>query len=240
MGNAEKKGLSGAALKYIAAACMLVDHIAWLWFPSVTAAGFIMHFFGRFTAPIMCFMAAEGYRHTKSVKKYLLRLALFAAVSHLPVTWFETLNFSAYWAGMTSMIATLFLGVASLAVCDDKTVHPAVKAAFTALCIYLSLYCDWSIVGVLWVLVFGMLPERRTLATAINCVFAALLGAFFLFDAGGRPYILFQFATVPALILTPLLYNGEKGSYPKYFFYVLYPAHLLVLAYLGMKSRFLI
>ncbi len=232
MEKSYKAGLSGAALKYIAVVCMVADHAAWLWFPSVTAAGFVMHFFGRFTAPIMCFLAAEGYRRTRDVKRYLFRLAVFAAVSHLPFTWFETLDFSTFWCGMTSMIATLFLGVAALAVCDDGSVHPARRALFAGLCVFLSFCCDWSAVGVLWVLVFGLLHERRALATSINCLLAAAAACFMALP-GGEAHRLFQFGTIPALVLAACLYNGERGRYPRYFFYVFYPAHLVVLAILA-------
>ena len=84
------KGLSGTTIKFIAIAAMLIDHIAWAFVPTYSVFGQIMHVIGRITASIMCFFVAEGYYYTKNVKKYVLRLAIFALISHVPFIFFET------------------------------------------------------------------------------------------------------------------------------------------------------
>lgn len=70
--------LSGTALKLIAAASMLLDHIAYFfdftgrvpsWF---TAAG-------RLAAPLYLFCLAEGFAHTRSRGRYFLRIYLLSA-----------------------------------------------------------------------------------------------------------------------------------------------------------------
>ena len=86
------KGLSGTTIKFIAIAAMLIDHIAWAFVPTYSVFGQIMHVIGRITASIMCFFVAEGYYYTKNVKKYVLRLAIFALISHVPFIFFETEN----------------------------------------------------------------------------------------------------------------------------------------------------
>ncbi|MCM1330636.1 MAG: conjugal transfer protein TraX [Ruminococcus sp.] len=86
---AEKGGLSANALKYIAAAAMLVDHIAWCFVETYSVLGQIMHVVGRLTAPIMCYFIAEGYYYTRNVKKYLLRLGIFAVISWFPFVYME-------------------------------------------------------------------------------------------------------------------------------------------------------
>lgn len=52
-------------LKYLAAACMLIDHIAAAFVPTLSVAGSWMHFFGRFTGPLMVYFIVEGYIHTQ-------------------------------------------------------------------------------------------------------------------------------------------------------------------------------
>ena len=73
-----KNGLSGTALKLIAAASMLLDHIAYFfgftgrvpsWFTSA----------GRLAAPLYLFCLAEGFAHTRSRRRYFLRIYLLSA-----------------------------------------------------------------------------------------------------------------------------------------------------------------
>ena len=60
--------MSSNTLKIIAITAMLTDHIAWAFVPSRSLLGQLMHIIGRLTAPIMCFLIAEGYHHTSNVK----------------------------------------------------------------------------------------------------------------------------------------------------------------------------
>ncbi len=82
----EKCSLSGTALKVIAIIAMTIDHLAWMGIVEYSQAEvpvqIILHCIGRLTAPIMFFFVAEGYHHTRNYWKYLLRMALLAAVSH--------------------------------------------------------------------------------------------------------------------------------------------------------------
>ena len=77
-------------IKYLVIIAMIIDHIATAFLPDESILAMIMHFVGRFTAPTMAYFIVEGYYHTKSVKKYVIRLAVFAAVSWLPFSYFET------------------------------------------------------------------------------------------------------------------------------------------------------
>ena len=106
------KGLSGTTIKFIAIAAMLIDHIAWVFVPTYSVFGQIMHVIVRITASIMCFFVAEGYYYTKNVKKYVLRLAIFALISHVPFIFFETENISIL--GNTGVIYTLCLSLIAL------------------------------------------------------------------------------------------------------------------------------
>ena len=76
-----KTELDSYKLKAIAASAMLLDHIAFMFLTDTSPAGLIIHFIGRLAAPIFCFLTAEGYEHTRDLRKYLLRMAAAAAVS---------------------------------------------------------------------------------------------------------------------------------------------------------------
>ncbi len=103
-----KISLSRSALKNIAIISMLIDHIGILvvynlyGFSCYTngqyllggvvptrakilyAIYFVMRCIGRIAFPIFCYMVVEGFLHTHSRPKYLLRLVIIALISEIP------------------------------------------------------------------------------------------------------------------------------------------------------------
>ena len=96
-----KKTLDSNAIKLVAIAAMTVDHVAWWLFPGYPRAvlPLAMHIIGRLTCPIMCYFVAEGYHHTRDIRKYTARMFLFAVISH-----FAYVFASADFAGWRSFI----------------------------------------------------------------------------------------------------------------------------------------
>ena len=84
MPSVTAKGLDSNAIKLIAILAMTVDHIAWAVFPGYPREWLplAMHLVGRLTCPIMCYFIAEGFHHTRDVRKYTARLFAFAVISH--------------------------------------------------------------------------------------------------------------------------------------------------------------
>ena len=132
----KKKGISGSTLKMIAIVTMLIDHIGaavlarllmvnglgeldqtnadaimqWL---SANGALYwtytIMRMIGRVAFPIFCFLLVEGFLHTHDVKKYAMRLGLFALLSEIPFdlmyggTWFYPVHQNLIWNSIIRM-----------------------------------------------------------------------------------------------------------------------------------------
>lgn len=75
-----KFGISSSTLHIIAMGLMFCDHLC------MTLLGNQMwlHYLGRIAYPIFAFMLVEGFRHTSNMKKYLVRMLIFALISEIP------------------------------------------------------------------------------------------------------------------------------------------------------------
>lgn len=67
-------------LKIIAIITMVCDHFGDALFSVISPLNFI----GRMAFPIFAFQLSEGYIHTKNIKRYLLRIFVFAIISQIP------------------------------------------------------------------------------------------------------------------------------------------------------------
>lgn len=219
-------------LKYIAVIAMLCDHIAVAFIGMDKPLGVAMRVFGRLTAPIMCYFLVEGYMHTRSKKKYALRLFAFALISQVPFSYFATGRF---FSEKFNMMFTLFLCFMLLVVVEK--VESRVLKFILALMIYsLCDYCDWGLVAPLWVMAFAMLrndKKKLTLVYALICLFWVARATTMAVSDGGMWHEgLWQAGTL-GFIPFIYLYNGESGKrskFSKWFFYIFYPTHILILA----------
>lgn len=230
-----KISLNRNQLKYIAIIAMLIDHLAWCLCTTTDPLGFTLHVIGRLTGPIMAFMLAEGYLHTRNVKKYGIRLLVFALISWVPFCLFEAGTWPMPSLGV---IFTLFLGLIAIWVWDKTKLHVAWKIVIVTLLCALSIFGDWPIFDILWPLCFVIYrdnPKKKWIAFAIIAISEILLSQLLALFVMKEP--LGQLFQTGVILVVPffLLYNGESGSrhpFHKWFFYVFYPLHLLILALL--------
>ena len=246
--------LSAAALKWTAIITMLIDHIGAAvlyglakerhsWGSGIFSKDFYftLRGIGRLAFPIFCFLLIEGLFHTRNRWKYLLRLFLFALISEVP---FDRAFNGAWWdvAGGQNVFFTLALGLAACAAWDrltngnDPNCNPlgglaAIVTAAASVYVAKLLHTDYGALGVVLILVMYFLHDkafaRDLLAGAVLCLMFMLSDSHWIEAFGILSFPLLH------------LYNGQRGRQNKYFFYVFYPAHLLVLTgVLALMIRF--
>lgn len=230
--NESKFYLTGNILKFIAIIAMTIAHIAQGFVPydPPSTLGTFMHMIGRTAGPIMFYFAVEGYHHTRNIKKYLSRLAVFAVVSWFPFSYFLNGGVMTTQSILQSylyinVIYTIFLGVLAIYV-RRKLKNPIAKTILILFLLILSAFADWGYWGVIIILVFDYFYGSFKKQALGYCIIALL-------NVILNMSILELGMFIPILLLC--FYNGQRGkggAFAKWFFYIYYPLHLLILGFL--------
>ena len=225
------KYLTANKLKIIAVAVMFFDHFVSVFLAHNTLISLMFRFSGRIAAPVFCFFIAQGFYYTSNLKKYILRLFVFAVVSHLPYN----ICFGLSFFQATSVIWPLFMGLIALASIKNEKINLPSKLAILALACALSYRANWNFVAVLWVVMFGLFHgnfKRQIIGFCIIGIVFHLIPAFIRF--GFFHNVFPQWFQLGIFLAIPLLamYNnklGKKSRFMTWLFYVFYPAHLILL-----------
>ena len=251
--------LSRNALKYFAVACMVCDHIA-VAFVDEEPLKTVLTFLGGLTMPIFAFFLAEGYVHTRDIKKYAARIFIFAVLSVLPFCYISTggwlpvevvsgkvnpsamsiplANGDALMIYRANFLFNLLLSLINIAAWDKLKIPVLLKVLITAAVCWISTGCDWGYWCVLMSFIFWKFRDKQILKWALYSLVS--LSCVSYFKAFQNPLLFdisysFRPVHLDLLLIIPLLalcYNGQKGAggrFGKWFFYVFYPAHLLVI-----------
>ncbi len=236
-----ERGLNGNQIKMIAIIAMAIDHIAWTFFPGYRTDGITlaMHIIGRLTAPIMMYFIAEGFYHTKNVKKYIGRLFLFAIPSHFAYCLMFGKNFVPFrdsFFDQTSVMWTFAVGLLALAIqkSENSKLKEWQRHILVFLCIWLAFPGDWSSPAAGTILYMGINRnnfKKQMLWMTLWISLYSVVYAIFINPVYGMLQML-------VVLSIPLLkiYNGERGKWKgmKWFFYLYYPTHLLILGLVKM------
>ena len=216
--------LTGSALKWIALVTMTIDHIGYLLLPDLV----ILRIIGRITMPIFAWMIAEGCRYTRNRKKYLGLILAIAALCQIVYFISDRSLFMCILVTFSMSIGLIFLFDQTKRSQNDSFPVALLfyMAAILVICLLfpklLHAYgfdVDYGIGGVFlpFLIYMGKNKNEKLLLCAVGLTFIAL-------DIGGV-----QWWAYLSLILL-WLYNGKRGRYSmKYFFYIYYPLHLVVI-----------
>ncbi len=235
------KKLNSNHLKIIAIIAMTIDHAADLLYPGMPNIFIsnVMHIIGRFTAPIMFFFICEGYHYTKDVKKYISRLFIFALISHFAYCFAFGINFIPFSTSnifnQTSIMWTLAWAVVALHILHGKNnLKEWQKWLLIILINLITFSSDFSSIAVMAILF--MYDRRGNLKCQMISMMAWLgLYALISYLFVSKTYGLIA---LTAILVYPLLknYNGERGKvkWLKWFFYLYYPLHLIIIGALRL------
>ena len=213
--------LSGSVLKMIAIVAMLIDHTAHLFKIGADTVLFslgdhtltlysLMRYVGRIAFPLFAFLLIEGFLHTKSRKKYAIRMALFALVSEIPFNLFCS---GSLFYGRQNVFFTLLLGLLAIWAWEACPKRLAAVIIIGLLGISVVLGADYRYAGFVFILLLYFLRSIPLMGAMMSgCILSIASAASFL----------------------PIgLYNGKRGfihnGVLKYLFYAFYPLHLLIL-----------
>ena len=213
--TAQGMGLSGSTLKVIAVLSMIVDHWCYLFAEQGTDIYEIGRMWiGRVAFPIFCFLLIEGFLHTRNRRKYGQNLLLFALISEIP--W--NFVFSNTWHHpMQNVFFTLFLGYLGLCALEALWEKPVLQLSCIVGLFGFSyiFHADYGWHGFLLIMIMYLFRTRRILQALVSTLWMNY-----------EWKMCFSFISIN-------MYNGKRGfiqgKAAKYFFYLFYPVHLLVL-----------
>ena len=239
-------------LKVIALTTMIIDHLGAV-FPEIFGFGFRV--VGRVAFPIYVYLVAEGFRHTKSPKRFLLRLGIFALLSE-PAFDVAIRGAEFPWGvdffNHTNIFYTLFFGGAAIYLFQmvSAKINSWLGKALAVLPLLILMWLAESVVtsdygayGVAFIFIMYAIQgiKLRLAAMAVMCVWQhrTLVRHIIMYLRYDEIilvpgiFIMMIPATLIAVVLVAF-YNGERGRSFKWFFYASYPVHLFVLGLLSI------
>lgn len=224
--------MNAFVLKIIACFTMFIDHVGYIVFDGHSSW---FNYVGRLAFPIFAFQISEGYIYTHDVKKYLLRLILFAFISQIPFLLFHSIINNE--PGL-NVIFTLFLGLVAIIIYDKYNKFVGVFSAIIFGIIAHFLNSDYSFYGVGITFLFYVFNKNKCLL-AISFIIATLMQYSYLilvyynygFEFLKNVFIIYlpYFICTIFSIIIILCYNKKKGPSTKYFFYLFYPLHMILI-----------
>ena len=192
-------------LKIIGIISMFIDH-----YDYIIGLPKSVEVLGRIAFPIFAFAISEGYKHTRNLKNYILRIGIFAVLLQIP-SWIFSYNYP------LNIFFTLFTGLCLISVLKNKNVNDVVKIIFTIMIFFITrkINLDYGLYGFFTILIFTFYRENKV-KMIINFVILNVINIV-------KPNVFnLDFTQIYSLLaLIPIILdNGERGKNCKYFFYL--------------------
>jgi len=217
--------MNSSQLKWIAIITMTCDHLGFYLFPEGSLIQLVLRSLGRIAFPLFAFFIAEGFVHTHDIKKYFLRLFVFALV--IEVFFFGFYLFTDINYMITENIFwTLLLGLLALMmISTNKWYYITIALSFIFLSYFLRI--PYGGFGVALIILFGTIKNRLQQLLYVALFTYLYIGLMNVENGWVQWFGILAF-------LPLFFYNGKLGKMNKYFFYVYYPAHIIVIVSISM------
>ena len=215
--------MSSFILKIIAIICMMFDHVGYIIFGKFS----FMNYIGRLAFPIFAFGISEGYKNTKNLKKYLLRLFVFAIISQIPYILF--LNAIGSTNFTFNIFFTLILGLLSITIydkIDNKYLGILIVILFSAFAELFNF--DYGCFGIATIFIFYLFKDNKLLMN-VFFIIITFINYFYKYITSFKIHYLIIILFCCLSLIPINLYNNKKGKNIKYVFYIFYPLHLILL-----------
>jgi hypothetical protein len=199
-------------MQILAMLTMLSDHLGIVFFKNEL----IWRLIGRLAFPIYAFCIVQGYKHTRDLKKYMVRLLIIAAISQLPfMLALDIMGFNA--------VATLLVCIIVLYLLDKrKGLHMIPVVAVIGVMLEV-LNFDYGVYGLILVLIFKYTKRGYM----VLCHF--LLNIIFAIYKGWATELLSIISTL-FIVYAPWIYSAfDRVKVPRWLWRSFYPAHLTVI-----------
>lgn len=213
----------------------------------------LLNWFGKIAFPIFAFQIAQGCKYTKDIKKYFVRLLIFAFISQFPYSLINGYKFSFF--DHLNVIFTFALAVLCIMIIkcvQQKFVNKATKYTICIISIgliyFMSLYfrTEYWEFGIPFIIGLYLMNNRNKQALltvlfifVLYFLYCGYNGSTFMWLSHWTiliSYILeFFIASLSALFIK--FYKYSKSEYNKYWFYAFYPAHMLIIYYMGLPFK---
>lgn len=250
--------MSGSRMKWIAIVTMLIDHIGaslveyymritdWSVMPegaydTIDMIDTILRSIGRLAFPIFIFLLVEGFYHTRSRMRYLLQMIVFAALSDIP---FDLAMFvsnakvrsGVFWTtAHQNVFFTLALGLLGMILaeklyelCSGNMIVTVIGFIVILTAMNLAanyLHTDYRAAGVTAIMAAYAIKKWGIDTGRISAEMSIVAVVIILAIMSSTSEIC---AMVDAIFARQ--YDGTRGkTISKWFFYIFYPAHLLIL-----------
>lgn len=250
--TAPKPNRDQALIKLVAIVSMIIDHTGVIFFHGVLW----FRLLGRIAFPLFCWGIVIGLERTRDWRRYALRLFLSALVSQS----FFMLALTHTW-DQFNVLATLLLGLLSIVGIREKWCFSHIWAPVLGLIVGAAFQMDYGWRGVLLIILMYLARDTKGGLAALMIAFCLYWGSggtvlpqSMVLFLTGTPLMLFNrsmsallnifsLQTMAILSLPLMLINTHSGlRLPKWFSYLVYPGHLLLLwalSYLLLSLRLL-
>lgn len=222
-------------IKLLAMFTMTLNHIAIVFMKTDSWQYNLFCGIGYFTGVVMISFLLDGYKYTRSRKKYFLRLFIFGILSQFPYIFAFTNN-----GGRLNMMFSLCICFVIVWALEKKD-NNVTKVVVIIISFILSFYCDWPLLAPLLTLLlyFGnKSPNKKPIFQGVFVVIFWLIE----FLDGQEVFslttnIVYSMLSIVGVVIAFLVldvcysgkYKQNKRDFFKWFFYIFYPLHLMII-----------